>query len=77
MAELLRPFEPATRNRGGSRLFLRRGALLRYDITDGKGKKKLNRIHIYEDEFQSFISGEGAHPLHPPPRSAPENPIPV
>ena len=39
IAELLRPFEPSTRTRGGSRIFLRRGAPLRYDVTDGEVKK--------------------------------------
>ena len=49
--------------------FLGGGAPLRNDITDGEVKKK-NQIRIHEEE--SFISGGGgAHPLHPPPRSAP------
>ena len=48
--------------------FLGGGAPLRNDITDGE-VKKTNQIRIHEEE--SFISGGGAHPLHPPPRSAP------
>ena len=47
--------------------FLGGGAPLRNDITDGEVKK--NQIRIHEEE--SFISGGDAHPLHPPPRSAP------
>ena len=58
--------------RGGSRIFLRRGAPLRNDVTDGEVKKFGKRIRIYEEE--SFISGGGGlrTPLHPAPRSAPE-----
>ena len=48
--------------------FLGGGAPLRNDITDGEVKKNQIRIH----EEHTFISGGGAHPLHPPPRSAPD-----
>ena len=49
--------------------FLGGGAPLRNDVTDGEVKKFQNLIRIYEEE--SFVSGGDAHPLHPPPRSAP------
>ena len=49
--------------------FLGGGAPLGNDVTDGEVKKFQNLIRIYEEE--SFVSGGGAHPLHPPPRSAP------
>ena len=54
--------------RGGSRIFLRRGAPLRNDVTDGE-VKNLKQVRLYEDE--SFISGEGVRtpctlPLDPP-----------
>ena len=44
--------------------FSQEGAPLRNDVTDGEVKKKFKE--------ESFISGGGAHPLHPPPRSAPD-----
>ena len=63
-----------TRRRGGSRIFFRRGCtrLLLYFNT--------NKPHIFFWQNTSCIrkprvisGGEGgAHPLHPPPRSAPE-----
>ena len=49
--------------RGGSRIFLRRGAPLRNDVND--------RFAASEYEEKGFILGEGGvHPLHPPPTSA-------
>ena len=61
-----------TFNRGGSRIFFRRGCtrLLLYFNT--------NKLHSFFFQNTSCIrkpqvmSGGGAHPLHPPPRSAPE-----
>ena len=50
--------------------FLGGGAPLGNDVTDGEVKKFQNLIRIYEEE--SFVSGGDAHPLHPPPRSAPD-----
>ena len=57
-------------SRGGFRIFLRRGAPLRNDITDPRGRQ------IKSEYKESFISGGGgAHPLHPPPRSTPDFPL--
>ena len=49
--------------------FLGEGVPLRNDFTARWGKQILKAK--YEE---SFISGRSAHPLHPPPRSAPETP---
>ena len=57
--------------RGGSRTFLRRGAPLRNDVTDGEVKKKL-KANTYIRRRKLHLKGPGgAHRLHPPPRSAP------
>ena len=51
-----------------SRIFLRRGAPLRNDVTDRRGKQILKA----NTKKKASSQGEGgAHPLHPPPRSAP------
>ena len=64
-------------SRGGSRIFFRRGCtrLLLYF------KTPINHIVFFFAEYQLYKKtaghpkggggGEGAHPLHPPPRSAP------
>ena len=57
------------KGRGGSRIFLRRGAPLRNDVTDLEVKKFKSK-HVYTKTKTS--SQGGAHPLHPSPRSAPE-----
>ena len=69
----LRLFRPEQFRRGGSRIFFRRGCtrLLLYF--------KTNKPHSFFVFLQNtscirkpqVISGMGAHPLHPPPRSAP------
>ena len=51
--------------------FLGGGAPLRNDITDGEVKKKKFK-YVYTKKKASSRGGGGAHPLHPPPRSAPE-----
>ena len=51
--------------KGGSRIFF-----LRNDATDGEAKK-IKSEYIYTKKKASS-QGKGAHPLHPPPRSAPE-----
>ena len=49
--------------------FLGGGAPLRNDITDGEVKKKIK--YVYTKKKAPSQGGGGAHPLHPPPRSAP------
>ena len=49
--------------------FLGGGAPLRNDITDGEVKKK--KIKYVYTKKKASSQGGGAHPLHPPPRSAP------
>ena len=48
--------------------FLGGGAPLRNDITDGEVKKKIKYVYTKK---KAPSQGGGAHPLHPPPRSAP------
>ena len=48
--------------------FLGGGAPLRNDITDGEVKKK--KSNTYTRRRKLHLRGGGAHPLHPPPRSA-------
>ena len=60
---------------GGSRIFLRRGAPLRDDVTDGEVKKFKSEYVYTRTKASSQEGGVGggmdAHPLHPPPGSAP------
>ena len=52
--------------------FLGGGAPLRNDVTDG-GVKDFKSEYVYTKKKGSSQEGEGgAHPLHPPPRSAPD-----
>ena len=53
-------WENTTDHRGGSRIFLRRGAPLRNDFTEANTKKASSRG-----------GGGGAQPLHPTTRSIP------
>ena len=58
--------------RGGYRIFLRRGAPLGNDVTDGE-VKKIKSEYLYTKKKASSQVGEGggsAHPQHPPPTSA-------
>ena len=59
--------------RGGYRIFLRRGAPLRSDVTDGEVKKIKSEYLYTKKKASSQVGGGGAHPLHPPPISAPVN----
>ena len=66
--------ECISRNRGGSRIFSRRGStrLLLYFNTN-KPHSFFCRIPVVLENYCRSSRGEGgAHPLHPPPRSAPE-----
>ena len=63
------------KNRDGSRIFFRRGAPLRNGVTDWWTPINhifLGRIPVVLESLR----GGGAHPLHPPPRSAPEENLP-
>jgi len=55
-----------TLDRGGSRIFLRRGAPLRNGVTDWWGKQI-----VKVNTKKKASSQGGVHPRHPPPRSAP------
>ena len=59
-------------SRGGSRIFFRRGCtrLLLYFITNKPHNFFFGRITVVLENRRSS-QGEGAYPLHPPPRSAP------
>ena len=54
--------------RGGSRIFLRRGAPLRDDVTDGEVKKLKSEYVHRKPKLHLRRRGGGvdAHPLHPP-----------
>ena len=63
--------EPNSKNRGGSRIFFRRGALVSCSTST-----PINHIVFFLQNTSCMrkaqvISGKGAHPLHPPPRSVP------
>ena len=64
----------ALNRRGGSRIFFRRGCtrLLLYFNTNKPHSFFFSQNNSCIRKPQ-VISGEGAHPLHPPPRSAPES----
>ena len=57
--------------RGGCRIFLRRGAPLRNDVTDGEVKKFKSEYVYTKKKASSQGGGGGGAPLHPPPRPAP------
>ena len=54
-----------SQSRGGSRIFLVRGALVRHAMTDWCGKQILK----VNTKNASSWGGGCVHPLHPPPRS--------
>ena len=60
--------------RGGSRIFFRRGStrLLLYFNTNKLHSFFFAEYQLYSIRKPQVISGGGAHPLHPPPRSAPD-----
>ena len=60
--------------RGGSRIFFRRGCtrLLLYFNTNKPHSFFFRRIPVVLENCKSSQGGGGAHPLHPPPRSAPD-----
>ena len=60
--------------RGGSRIFFRRGCtrLLLYFNTNKPHSFFFSRIPVVLENHRSSQGERGAHPLHPPPRSAPE-----
>ena len=62
-----------TFNRGGSRIFFRRGCtrVLLYFNTNKPHSFFFGRIPVVSENRRSCRGGD-AHPLHPPPRSAPE-----
>ena len=71
--------EKALKRRSGSRIFFRRGCtrLLLYFNTN-KPHSFCRIPVVLENGRSSQGGGAGAHPLHPPPRSAPEkDPIPL
>ena len=61
--------------RGGSRIFFRRGytRLLIYFNTNKPHSFFFCRIPVVLENRKSSQGGGGAHPLHPPPRSAPDD----
>ena len=62
-----------SQRRGGSRIFFRRGCtrLLLYFKTNKPHSFFFCRIPVVLENCRSSRGGGGAHPLHPPPRSAP------